>query len=144
MAQLLGLGTLYWWCRTSACFGVAFGNLFLGIPFSLDSTLRSEYSGSFFALLNPFALVCGIVSLSMLCAHGGAWLMLRTDGALKQRSAKATQIMAAIFLVCFLVIGAWLYFGQVPGYSYAAAVDPNAALNPSQRSSHKQQPRLDE
>lgn len=78
-------------------FGVAFGNLFLGIPFSLDSTLRSEYSGSFFALLNPFALICGIVSLSMLCAHGGAWLMLRTDGALKQRSAKATQIMAAIF-----------------------------------------------
>ncbi|MDC3810327.1 cytochrome d ubiquinol oxidase subunit II, partial [Acinetobacter baumannii] len=111
-------------------FGVAFGNLFLGIPFSLDSTLRSEYSGSFFALLNPFALICGIVSLSMLCAHGGAWLMLRTDGALKQRSAKATQIMAVIFLVCFLVIGAWLYFGQVPGYSYAAAVDPNAALNP--------------
>ncbi|MEL1751475.1 cytochrome d ubiquinol oxidase subunit II, partial [Acinetobacter baumannii] len=56
-------------------FGVAFGNLFLGIPFSLDSTLRSEYTGSFFALLNPFALVCGVVSLSMLCAHGGAWLM---------------------------------------------------------------------
>ncbi|HAI53837.1 MAG TPA: cytochrome d ubiquinol oxidase subunit II [Acinetobacter nosocomialis] len=111
-------------------FGVAFGNLFLGIPFSLDSTLRSEYSGSFFALLNPFALVCGVVSLSMLCAHGGAWLMLRTDGALKQRSAKATQIMAAVFLVCFLVIGAWLYFGQVPGYSYAAAIDTNAALNP--------------
>ena len=51
MAQLLGLGTLYWWCRTSTCFGVAFGNLFLGIPFSLDSTLRSEYSGSFFSFL---------------------------------------------------------------------------------------------
>lgn len=49
----------------------------------------------------------------MLCAHGGAWLMLRTDEALKQRSAKATQIMAIIFLICFLVIGAWLYFGQV-------------------------------
>ena len=40
----------------------------------------------------------------MLCAHGGAWLMLRTDEALKQRSAKATQIMAIIFLICFLVI----------------------------------------
>ncbi|NUG52004.1 cytochrome d ubiquinol oxidase subunit II [Acinetobacter lactucae] len=111
-------------------FGVAFGNLFLGIPFSLDSTLRSEYTGSFFALLNPFALVCGVVSLSMLCAHGGAWLTLRTDEALKQRSAKATQIMAIIFLICFLVIGAWLYFGQVSGYSYAVAIDPNAALNP--------------
>ncbi|MFX7152070.1 cytochrome d ubiquinol oxidase subunit 2, partial [Acinetobacter baumannii] len=56
--------------------------------------------------------------------------MLRTDEALKQRSAKATQIMAIIFLICFFVIGAWLYFGQVPGYSYAVAIDPNAALNP--------------
>jgi len=56
--------------------------------------------------------------------------MLRTDEALKQRSAKATQIMAIIFLICFLVIGAWLYFGQVPGYSYAVAIDPNTALNP--------------
>lgn len=111
-------------------FGVAFGNLFLGVPFSLDDTLRSEYTGSFFALLNPFALLCGIVSLSMLCAHGGAWLMLRTDGVLKQRSAKATQIMGIVFLICFIAAGAWLYFAQVPGYSYAVPIDPNAALNP--------------
>ncbi|MCU4376888.1 cytochrome d ubiquinol oxidase subunit II [Acinetobacter haemolyticus] len=111
-------------------FGVAFGNLFLGVPFSLDETLRSQYTGSFFALLNPFALVCGIVSLSMLCAHGGSWLMLRTDGDLFHRSAKATQLMAAIFLACFLVAGAWLYFGGIEGYSYATAIDTNAALNP--------------
>lgn len=78
-------------------FGVAFGNMFLGVPFTLDETVRSTYTGSFFALLNPFALVCGIVSLSMLCAHGGAWLMLRTDGVLRQRSAKATQLMGTIF-----------------------------------------------
>ncbi|MGA4851928.1 cytochrome d ubiquinol oxidase subunit II [Acinetobacter haemolyticus] len=111
-------------------FGVAFGNLFLGVPFGLDETLRSQYTGSFFALLNPFALVCGIVSLSMLCAHGGSWLMLRTDGDLFHRSAKATQLMAAIFLACFLVAGAWLYFGSIEGYSYATAIDTNAALNP--------------
>ncbi|ENW19665.1 Cytochrome d ubiquinol oxidase subunit II [Acinetobacter haemolyticus CIP 64.3 = MTCC 9819] len=111
-------------------FGVAFGNLFLGVPFGLDETLRSQYTGSFFALLNPFALVCGIVSLSMLCAHGGSWLMLRTDGDLFHRSAKATQLMAAIFLACFLVAGAWLYFGGIEGYSYATAIDTNAALNP--------------
>ncbi|MCU4386946.1 cytochrome d ubiquinol oxidase subunit II [Acinetobacter haemolyticus] len=111
-------------------FGVAFGNLFLGVPFGLDETLRSQYTGSFFALLNPFALVCGIVSLSMLCAHGGSWLMLRTDGDLFHRSAKATQLMSAIFLACFLVAGAWLYFGGIEGYSYATAIDTNAALNP--------------
>ncbi|PRD38596.1 UNVERIFIED_CONTAM: cydB [Trichonephila clavipes] len=111
-------------------FGVAFGNLFLGVPFTLDDTLRSQYTGSFFALLNPFALICGLVSLSMLSAHGGAWLMLRTDGDLHNRSAKATQIMAIVFLVCFLAAGAWLFFGNISGYSYAVAVDTNAALNP--------------
>ncbi|WP_171257828.1 cytochrome d ubiquinol oxidase subunit II, partial [Acinetobacter baumannii] len=48
--------------------GISFGNLFLGILFSFVSTLRTEYSGSFLALLNPFSLVCGLVSLSMFCA----------------------------------------------------------------------------
>ncbi len=111
-------------------FGVAFGNLFLGLPFQLDDTMRSAYTGSFFALLNPFALVCGIVSLAMLCAHGAAWLMLRTDDVLRERASKAAMMMGILFLLCFLIAGAWLYFAQVPGYSYAVAVDSNAALNP--------------
>jgi cytochrome d ubiquinol oxidase subunit II len=111
-------------------FGVAFGNMFLGVPFTLDETVRSHYSGSFFALLNPFALVCGLVSLSMLCAHGGAWLMLRTDGDLRARSAKATQIMGIVFLVCFLGAGAWLYFGGIEGYTLVQPFDTNAAANP--------------
>src|SRR5690606_27905577 len=38
-------------------FGVPFGDLFLGVPFTLDEAVRSTYTGSFFALLNPFALV---------------------------------------------------------------------------------------
>ena len=111
-------------------FGVAFGNMFLGVPFTLDETVRSTYTGSFFALLNPFALVCGLVSLSMLCAHGGAWLMLRTDGALRQRSAKATQIMGIVFLVCFLGAGAWLYFGGIQGYTLVQPFNTNGVANP--------------
>lgn len=111
-------------------FGVAFGNMFLGVPFTLDETVRSTYTGSFFALLNPFALVCGIVSLSMLCAHGGAWLMLRTDGVLRQRSAKATQLMGILFLVTFLGVGAWLYFGGIEGYTLVQPFNTNAVANP--------------
>lgn len=111
-------------------FGVAFGNMFLGVPFTLDETVRSTYSGSFFALLNPFALVCGVVSLSMLCAHGGAWLMLRTDGDLRERSAKATKIMGIVYLVAFLAVGAWLYFGGIQGYTLVTPYETNGIANP--------------
>lgn len=111
-------------------FGVAFGNLFQGVPFELDNTMRSQYTGSFFALLNPFALLTGIVSLSMLCAHGSTWLMLRTDGDLYKRSQKSALLMGIVFLLTFLLAGAWLYFGNIEGYSYAQAVDTGAALNP--------------
>ena len=111
-------------------FGVAFGNMFLGVPFHLDPTLRSFYEGSFFALLNPFALICGIVSLSMLCAHGGAWLMLRTDGALQKRASKAAQLMGVVYLICFLAAGAWLYFGGIQGYTLQQPFDVNGIANP--------------
>lgn len=46
-------------------FGIAFGNLLQGVPFQFDSDLRVTYHGSFWALLNPFALLCGLVSLIM-------------------------------------------------------------------------------
>lgn len=111
-------------------FGVAFGNMFLGVPFTFDETIRSHYTGSFFALLNPFALICGIVSLAMLSAHGGAWLMLRTDGDLRLRSAKATQIMGIVYLVAFLAVGAWLYLGNIQGYSLVSPYDTNGVANP--------------
>ena len=111
-------------------FGVAFGNMFLGVPFTLDDTVRSTYEGSFFALLNPFAVICGLVSLTMLCAHGGSWLMLRTDGALRERSAKATQIMSIVYLLCFLAVGAWLYFGHIEGYTIATPFNTNGVANP--------------
>ena len=110
-------------------FGVAFGNLFLGIPFTLDEFMRSSYQGNLFGLLNPFALLVGVVSVAMLCAHGGAWLMLRTDGALGERSRKATQLMSLVYLVTFVAAGAWLMFG-IEGYMLVNIPDVNTALNP--------------
>lgn len=111
-------------------FGVAFGNLFLGLPFRLDELMRSTYEGSFFALLHPFALLAGLVSLSMLCAHGGAWLMLRTDADLHRRSRKATQLCALVYLLSFAAAGTWLVMG-IQGFSLVGGFgDLGAALNP--------------
>lgn len=59
-------------------FGVAFGNLLQGVPFQFDSDLRVTYYGGFWALLNPFALLCGLVSLTMLVAHGAAFIKMKT------------------------------------------------------------------
>ena len=56
----------------SLVFGVAFGNLLLGVPFQFDADLRVTYYGSFWQLLNPFGLLAGVVSLSMLLLHDDA------------------------------------------------------------------------
>jgi len=111
-------------------FGVAFGNLFLGLPFRLDELMRSTYEGSFFGLLHPFALLAGVVSLSMLCTHGGAWLMMRTDADLHQRSRQATQLCALVYLLSFAAAGAWLALG-IQGFSLLGGFsDLGTALNP--------------
>ena len=51
-------------------FGVAFGNLLQGVPFHMDEYMRLFYTGNFFQLLNPFGLLAGVVSLTMLVTEG--------------------------------------------------------------------------
>ena len=67
-------------------FGVAFGNLFQGVPFYFDDSMRSFYTGSFWALLNPMALLFGVVSLSLLTLQGATFLAHRTEGPLQERA----------------------------------------------------------
>ena len=47
-------------------FGVAIGNLFLGVPLRYDDTMRITYDGGLIGLLRPFALLAGLVSLTMI------------------------------------------------------------------------------
>ncbi|MGH8355344.1 MAG: cytochrome d ubiquinol oxidase subunit II [Pseudomonas sp.] len=111
-------------------FGVAFGNLFLGVPFELDDSLRSSYQGGFWQLLNPFGLLAGLVSLSMLLLHGGSWLLMRTDGAIAHRAQRAAQVTALVYLAAFFGAGVWLWQGGIQGFAISSAFDPGAALNP--------------
>ena len=55
-------------------FGIAFGNLLQGVPFHFDADLRAHYTGTFWQLLNPFALLAGVISVAMLAMHGAAYL----------------------------------------------------------------------
>src|SRR5258706_462319 len=92
-------------------FGVAFGNLLQGVPFHFDPDQRVFYTGSFFGLLNPFALLAGVVSLSMLTMHGAIYLQLRTDGAVQERARRATLWCGIVFLAAFAAAGVWIATG---------------------------------
>jgi cytochrome d ubiquinol oxidase subunit II len=109
-------------------FGVAFGNLFLGVPFRLDEGMRSFYSGSFWALLNPFALLCGVVSLSLLTLQGATFLTHRTEGALQARARKTAAFLAVLLLAAFSAAGVWV--SRLDGYVIASIPDVAGALNP--------------
>lgn len=109
-------------------FGVAFGNLFLGVPFSFNDNMVSTYTGSFWALLNPFALLCGLVSAGMLIMQGAAYLALRTDEDVYKRSVKFGVIVAILTAVLFAIGGIWLQF--IDGYAIKSVVDTQAPANP--------------
>lgn len=109
-------------------FGVAIGNVIQGVPFYFDDSMRSFYTGSFWALLNPFALLCGVVSAGMMIFHGGIFLMYRTDGNIYARTRKTLLFSGLITLLAFSICGVWV--ANMSGYSIVSAVQPDGLPNP--------------
>ena len=111
-------------------FGVAFGNLLLGVPFHFDGDQRSFYTGSFFGLLNPFALLAGVVSVAMLAMHGGLYLQLRTEGAVQARAIHAARIAGLVFVAAFAAAGFWIATG-IEGFQIVAMPPADSAFAPA-------------
>jgi len=109
-------------------FGVAFGNLFLGVPFNIDNLLRVSYQGSFFGLLNPFALLAGLISIAMLIAHAGMWLQLRTADAVAERSGQYGRYALIAFIVLFAAAGFWV--ANLSGYQIVSMGDTQGHADP--------------
>ena len=109
-------------------FGVAFGNLLQGVPFHFDELLRIKYTGSFFALLNPFALLVGVLSLLMFVSQGAAYLQMKTEGDILKRSQTVGFIAGLGAAVLFVLAGVWLNAG-IDGYVVTSALDGNAINN---------------
>ncbi|OUS74457.1 cytochrome d ubiquinol oxidase subunit II [Pseudoalteromonas sp. A601] len=109
-------------------FGVAFGNVLQGVPFNIDNFMRITYQGSFFGLLNPFALVAGVISVAMLVGHAGMWLQLRTDAEVAQRSAQFGRYALILFIVLFAAAGFWV--ANMDGYQVVSMSDTQSYANP--------------
>lgn len=103
-------------------FGVAFGNLLQGLPFWVDENMRWHYEGYFLSallpLLNPFALLCGIISVLMLLTHGALWIQLRTVDEIAVRARKICFGCGAATVVLFLIAGLWCF--NFTGLSFEA------------------------
>ena len=109
-------------------FGVAFGNLFLGVPFTFDSDLRFHSQITLWSLLNPFSLLAGLVSLSMLVMHGAAWLNAKTEGAVQARARSLLPFAALAFVLLFAAAGFWL--AGLDGYRITGVMAHDGPSNP--------------
>jgi cytochrome d ubiquinol oxidase subunit II len=81
--------------------GVAFANIVQGVPIDADK----EFTGTFFTLLNPYAIVGGLTTLTLCLTHGAIFLALKTDGDIRARAnrwAGRIGLVAAVLAVAFL------------------------------------------
>jgi cytochrome d ubiquinol oxidase subunit II len=86
--------------------GVAFANIVRGVPLEKAASGSIEYTGGFFNLLNPYALLGGVVTLTVFITHGAVFLSLKTTGTIRERSqgiAKLSGLIAAVAAVSFLL-----------------------------------------
>ncbi|RLP52261.1 MAG: cytochrome d ubiquinol oxidase subunit II [Ketobacter sp.] len=110
-------------------FGVAFGNLFIGLPFEFDEFLRPDFKAGLLGLLTWFPLLAGLLSLSMLVMHGGVWLGLKTSDELRAKAVRSTLFAAVSTTLLFGICGIWIFSGM-KGFVIETLPDPNAYNDP--------------
>jgi cytochrome bd ubiquinol oxidase subunit II len=77
--------------------GVALGNIAVGIPLAGDH----EFAGSFFGLLNPYALLVGITTVALFMMHGAIYLVLKTEGDLHNNLRRWVNNAIIFFIICY-------------------------------------------
>jgi cytochrome d ubiquinol oxidase subunit II len=110
-------------------FGVAFGNLFVGAPFRFDDMLRITYAGTLIGLLNPFALLCGLVSVAMLVMHGATYLAVKTERPIADRAVSSARYAALALVILFTIGGVWTA-AWLPGHIVTSALPHDGPSNP--------------
>ena len=112
----------------SVVFGVAFGNLFVGFEFQLDEFMRSSFNESFFHLLNPFSLLCGVVSAAMLTMQGSVWQKMRSGEPIRHRATSVARCAALLTIVAFAGAGFWI--AHMDGYLITSTINTSAPSSP--------------
>ncbi len=109
-------------------FGVALGNLFLGLPYRFDDLMHSHYEGSFFQLLHPFTVLFGLAAISILSFHGGAFLQAKVGAAELSSIKRVNVVLGVVFVMIFVGLGTWIL--QMPGYEIQSIKNIHEAFLP--------------
>ncbi|WP_309030346.1 cytochrome d ubiquinol oxidase subunit II [Streptomyces alfalfae] len=104
--------------------GVAFGNIVRGVE--IDA--HKEYVGSFFDLLNPYAILGGLVTLTLFTFHGAVFASLKTVGDIRVRARKAALGLGLVTAVLALGFLLWTQADKGDGKSLIAMVVAVLAL----------------
>lgn len=110
-------------------FGIAVGNTLLGLPFKFDATLRIAYTGNFFELFHPFAILAGLVSVAMLVTQGAVVLAMRTRGIIAERARRYGKLAALATIVLF-ALGGLACLVWISGYRLTSVPDMAGPSNP--------------
>lgn len=86
-------------------FGVAVGNVAKGLP--LDAA--HNYTGGFLALLNPYALLIGLLGFTAFLMQGIAYTLIKTEGAIQERAKGLSKIIWSALVILYLVATGYTY-----------------------------------
>jgi cytochrome d ubiquinol oxidase subunit II len=75
-------------------FGVAFGNIFQGLPMD-----EAGYHGSLLGLLNPYGLLTGVLFIMLFLQHGALYLAVKTTGELQERAERTAKWLWPFLLI---------------------------------------------
>jgi cytochrome d ubiquinol oxidase subunit II len=102
--------------------GIGLGDLLYGLPIDADQ----EFTGSFWDLLNPYAIYVGLTLVLLCVLHGATFIALKTTGELRARAARLSRRTAPFAAVAVLVFAGWTHAtagkGFLPNLVEVAAV----------------------
>lgn len=104
--------------------GVAFANIVAGVP--IDKNM--EFTGNLLTLLNPFALLGGVVTLTLFMTHGAAYIALKTEGELRERANRALVLIGLVAAVAAVLFLVWTQIQSLVVVSAVASVLAALAL----------------
>lgn len=104
--------------------GVAFGNIVRGVKIDADM----EYVGNFWDLLNPYAILGGLVTLTLFTFHGAVFAGLKTVGDIRARARRLALKLGAITAILALGFLIWTQIDSGNGWSLIAMIVAAVAL----------------